>query len=77
MFAPRRHAGAMSPPRPIRTPCIQVCAVDGESGLCLGCYRTLKEIASWARLEDAERERVMAELSARRGRIRPEKLGLA
>ncbi|MDB5446446.1 MAG: hypothetical protein JWQ97_1763 [Phenylobacterium sp.] len=67
----------MSPPRPIRTPCIQVCAVDGESGLCLGCYRTLKEIASWASLAEAERERIMGELPARRGRIRPEKLGLA
>jgi predicted Fe-S protein YdhL (DUF1289 family) len=66
---------AAGPPRPIKTPCVQVCVVDGESGLCLGCRRTLAEIAGWARLTDAERERIMGELPARIGRIAPEKLG--
>ncbi|MET0338746.1 MAG: DUF1289 domain-containing protein [Caulobacter sp.] len=65
------------PPRPIVTPCIKVCAVDGESGLCLGCHRTLPEIAQWSRLAEDERAAIMAELPARRGRIAPEKLGLA
>ncbi len=64
------------PPRPIATPCVKVCVVDGESGLCLGCHRMLKEIAGWARLDEAERTRITAALPARRGRIRPEKLGL-
>ncbi|HWF00524.1 MAG TPA: DUF1289 domain-containing protein [Caulobacteraceae bacterium] len=64
------------PPRPIATPCIQVCIVDGESGLCLGCFRTLGEVAGWARLPDADRQRLMAELPTRRSRIRPEKLGM-
>lgn len=64
------------PPAPIKTPCIKVCAVDGESGLCLGCFRTLAEVAGWARFSEAERERIMAELSTRQSRIRPEKLGL-
>lgn len=64
------------PPAPIRTPCIKVCVVDGESGLCLGCYRRLNEVAGWARLSEAERDRIMAELPARRSLIRPEKLGL-
>jgi len=66
-----------APPRPIRTPCVQVCAVDGDSGLCLGCLRTLAEIAGWARLTDAERDLVMAELPGRRSRVAPEKLGPA
>lgn len=60
----------------IATPCVKVCVVDGESGLCLGCYRTLAEVAGWARFTDDERAVLMAELSARRARIRPEKLGL-
>lgn len=63
------------PPRPIKTPCIQVCAVDDASGLCLGCFRTLTEIAGWSGLTDAERDRVMSEAPARRSRIAPEKLG--
>jgi hypothetical protein len=65
-----------APPKPIATPCVKVCIVDGESGLCLGCHRTLKEIAGWSGLTDDERERISAGLPARRGRIRPEKLGL-
>lgn len=60
---------------PISTPCVQVCVVDGASGLCLGCLRTLPEIAGWGRLEATERARIMAELPGRRGRIAPEKLG--
>jgi predicted Fe-S protein YdhL (DUF1289 family) len=64
------------PPASIRTPCVQVCIVDGESGLCLGCYRTLAEVAGWARFTDDERARLMAELPQRRDRIRQEKLGM-
>lgn len=69
-----------SPPRPpkaIATPCVMVCAVDGESGLCLGCFRTLKEIAGWRALSDEARAAVMADLPSRRSRIDPAKLGPA
>lgn len=65
-----------APPRAIATPCVQVCIVDPESGLCLGCCRTLPEIAGWARLDATDRARLMAELPTRWSRIRPEKLGL-
>jgi len=64
------------PPAPIKTPCIKVCVVDGESGLCLGCYRRLNEVAAWARLSEAEREAILAELPDRRSLIRPEKLAM-
>ena len=64
------------PPASIATPCVKVCIVDGESGLCLGCYREMREIAGWARLTDERRAEIMAELPTRTSRIRPEKLGL-
>lgn len=51
--------------QPIKTPCVKVCVVDGASGNCLGCGRTLGEIARWARFSDSERESVMAALPAR------------
>ena len=70
------NAPIPTPPRAIASPCVQVCVVDGESGLCLGCFRTLAEVAGWTGLSDAERDAVMAALPARRGAIRPEKLGL-
>lgn len=65
-----------TPPAPIKTPCIKVCVVDGESGLCLGCYRKLNEVAAWGRFTDTERDAIMAELPDRKRLIRPEKLGL-
>jgi len=60
----------------IATPCVKICLIDGESGLCVGCQRTLVEVAGWSRLSDAERAEIMAALPERRGRIRPEKLAM-
>jgi predicted Fe-S protein YdhL (DUF1289 family) len=62
-----------APSKPIVTPCIKVCVVDGETGLCMGCFRTLSEVAGWARLDESQREAIMGELAARPARIRPEK----
>ena len=53
----------------IATPCIKVCIVDGRSGLCVGCLRSLEEISAWGRLNPEERETLMAELPARHERI--------
>jgi predicted Fe-S protein YdhL (DUF1289 family) len=47
------------------TPCIAVCIIDPRTSLCLGCGRTLPEIARWPRMDRAERLAVMAELTAR------------
>ncbi len=49
----------------IETPCIKVCAVDAGSGLCIGCGRSLDEIARWATMDAAERRRIMAGLAER------------
>lgn len=32
---------------PIPSPCISVCQMDAQTGLCLGCWRSLDEIAHW------------------------------
>lgn len=56
------------PPRSIVTPCTKVCIVDGATSLCLGCFRTLKEIGGWSALDDDERAAVMADLPRRRAR---------
>ena len=59
------------PPRPVATPCVQVCTVDGRSGLCLGCLRTLGEIGGWSGFTDEERARIMADLPGRMERLDP------
>lgn len=56
--------------RPIATPCIKVCAVDGMTNSCLGCGRTLAEIGNWTRFSDAERAAIMAALPARLARAK-------
>lgn len=61
---------------PIKTPCIKICVVDGESGLCMGCYRRLNEVAGWSKLSPDKRDEIMAELPDRRALIRPEKLAM-
>jgi len=50
----------------LKSPCTKVCAMDAESRYCLGCQRTLDEIARWGAMSDAEREAVMAQLAARK-----------
>jgi predicted Fe-S protein YdhL (DUF1289 family) len=59
------------PSAPISTPCIKVCAVSGQTGKCIGCGRTLQEIARWGTMEEAERQAIMAELPARLAAAQP------
>jgi uncharacterized protein len=47
------------------TPCVAVCMIDPRTSLCLGCGRTLPEIARWPRMESAERHALMALLPER------------
>ena len=51
---------------PQGSPCNDVCRVDERSGLCLGCYRTLDEIARWSAMVDEQRRAVLDALPARR-----------
>ncbi len=49
----------------IMTPCVKVCVVDPISALCVGCGRTLAEIAAWGGMSEPERATIMAGLSER------------
>ena len=51
--------------RPPASPCIGVCVIDTERGLCTGCARTLDEIAGWGSADDAFRSEVWAALPDR------------
>ena len=31
----------------IESPCINICTMDPDSGLCLGCSRTAEEVEKW------------------------------
>ena len=48
------------------SPCTKVCQIHPEMRLCVGCYRTIDEIASWSRLSDPERREIMEKLPDRK-----------
>jgi predicted Fe-S protein YdhL (DUF1289 family) len=47
------------------SPCVAICLIDPRTGLCLGCGRTLPEIARWPNLDSGERRAIMAGLARR------------
>lgn len=47
------------------SPCINICTLDARTGLCVGCGRTLDEVAGWSTLGEAQRASVMQQLPAR------------
>jgi predicted Fe-S protein YdhL (DUF1289 family) len=49
----------------VSSPCVKVCRIDPASGLCIGCRRTLTEIAQWPTLPEDERARIMRALPQR------------
>lgn len=46
------------------SPCTLVCTLDAD-GHCLGCARTIDEIAAWGNLTLAARREILAKLPAR------------
>ncbi|CAD5374108.1 conserved hypothetical protein [Rubrivivax sp. A210] len=51
---------------PVASPCTGVCTMDATSGLCLGCRRTLGEIAAWSGLDDQAKRAIRSQLAQRR-----------
>jgi predicted Fe-S protein YdhL (DUF1289 family) len=49
----------------VSTPCVKVCLIDPETGLCEGCGRTGEEVARWGTLSEEERLGIMAGLEER------------
>jgi uncharacterized protein len=49
----------------IKTPCNRVCALHPDSGLCMGCGRSLNEIAGWGAFDDEKRAAIMGRLPMR------------
>ena len=49
----------------VDSPCVKVCRV--ADGVCVGCGRTLDEIAKWARMDGDERAAVVARVRKEKG----------
>ena len=49
----------------IDSPCNDVCTIDPESRLCVGCSRTSDEIVNWLSYTDKQKKNVLKELKYR------------
>lgn len=49
----------------ITSPCIDVCDVDSTGHYCIGCGRSMDEIANWLALSDEKRRAIMLKLPER------------
>ena len=54
---------------PVPSPCINVCRMVPETGLCEGCLRTIDEIVAWGRADDDFKRAVWAEIRRREARL--------
>jgi uncharacterized protein len=60
----------------MESPCVLICQIDDQTGLCFGCGRTGNEIMGWINMSGAERRAIMVEVPARLETItrRPRKI---
>ena len=49
------------------SPCISVCRMDAQGGLCLGCFRSMDEIIAWGRMGEPEKRLVWQRIAQRAG----------
>ena len=59
----------------VASPCKNICRMHEASGHCLGCGRTLDEIALWSVLDDDDKRAVCSMLPQRMARLLPDVLG--
>jgi predicted Fe-S protein YdhL (DUF1289 family) len=50
----------------LKSPCINICQMDQQSGFCIGCLRTIEEITVWSRSDDSTRQKILTAIESRR-----------
>lgn len=49
----------------VPSPCISICRMNPQNGLCEGCYRTIDEIVAWGSADDDYKRAVWVEIRKR------------
>jgi predicted Fe-S protein YdhL (DUF1289 family) len=62
--APLNPAEAALKPAAVASPCVDICRLDAL-GLCIGCRRTLGEIAEWSQASNTRRLEILGALKTR------------
>ena len=50
----------------VASPCVNVCQIDPQTGYCMGCLRTIDEIADWLEMTNEEKQQVLDRLEQRK-----------
>lgn len=50
--------------KPVISPCVGICSLD-ENDICIGCYRTGREISDWGVMDNDQRRAVLQSVAAR------------
>jgi predicted Fe-S protein YdhL (DUF1289 family) len=45
----------------MQSPCVKICTIKQD--VCVGCKRTLEEIAQWTRFTDEQRQQIIERVS--------------
>lgn len=53
----------------VGSPCTSVCRMDANGLYCVGCFRTLDEIAGWSAFDDVRRRQIWEELRRRKAAV--------
>lgn len=61
----------------VQSPCIKLCVVHPEARICVGCHRSLDEIARWSQMTQDERIAVMTQLPGRKSQLTQRRGGRA
>ncbi|WP_408464200.1 DUF1289 domain-containing protein [Paraburkholderia fungorum] len=70
-----QSGGPNAPLATVPSPCIDVCKIDGDTGMCIGCLRTRDEIRGWKNMTDELRLEMIEELSHRKLNLETRKAG--
>jgi len=61
----------------IDSPCVSVCVVHPDAGICIGCHRKPDEIARWSVMSPGERRQILDDLPGRAPLLRNKRRGRA
>ena len=50
---------------PVPSPCVSLCKMDPDTGMCQGCLRSLDEIVAWSGADDDFKRAVWAQIRRR------------
>jgi uncharacterized protein len=53
----------------VGSPCIGVCRINVQSGLCAGCWRTMEEITAWPGMAESNRRHLLLVLEQRQATL--------